>query len=320
MHDFVDALLTGSINAADADPAAKEHLSEAPSATITLDTGTGRHTLTVTRGEFDELIGPDLDRAVALARATLADAGVTAPSDLAALYLTGGSTRIPLVHTRLGELGPVATLDDPKTVVSRGALLAVEDIPGPGGLVAVAGIAVTVMRGLCADNVAAAGAIPSAQCAADNVSGTATGLDSADPRNATTLRPDPLAGQLVNCKATGFSTKDVLEVSCDIPEDSVLASDRVRPENGYDALSLTITAVDRTTALQNILSIRSHTDPAHVRENATRTAALDVSGFAQRSSYMASLANADLGLILDTYNARNPEAAEAFVRDSGLFG
>lgn len=42
-----------------------------------------------------------------------------------ALYLTGGSSRIPLIQQRLGELGPVATLDDPKTVVAQGALLQV---------------------------------------------------------------------------------------------------------------------------------------------------------------------------------------------------
>ncbi|MFZ2527471.1 MAG: Hsp70 family protein, partial [Rhodococcus sp. (in: high G+C Gram-positive bacteria)] len=40
---------------------------------------------------------------------------------LQALYLTGGSSRIPYVHRRLAELGPIATLDDPKTVVAKGA-------------------------------------------------------------------------------------------------------------------------------------------------------------------------------------------------------
>lgn len=37
------------------------------------------------------------------------------------MYLTGGSSRIPYVHRRLAELGPIATLDDPKTVVAKGA-------------------------------------------------------------------------------------------------------------------------------------------------------------------------------------------------------
>ncbi|MYR08267.1 Hsp70 family protein [Gordonia sp. SID5947] len=102
---------------------AKELLSEAPSATITVPAPTGRQTLQITRDEFDELIAPAVDQAMQLTRATLLDAGITHPEQLTALYLTGGSSRIPLVQQRLGELGPVATLDDPKTVVAQGALV-----------------------------------------------------------------------------------------------------------------------------------------------------------------------------------------------------
>ncbi|EME15346.1 Hsp70 family protein [Rhodococcus triatomae] len=101
---------------------AKELLSEAPSATIAVSGNGERETLHLTRGEFEELTAPVLDRAVTLARETLRDAGISAPDELAALYLTGGTSRIPLVHERLRELGPVATLDDPKTVVAQGAL------------------------------------------------------------------------------------------------------------------------------------------------------------------------------------------------------
>ncbi|GAA3702721.1 Hsp70 family protein [Gordonia hankookensis] len=102
---------------------AKELLSEAPSATITVPAPAGRQTLQITRDEFDELITPAVDQAMQLTRATLLDAGITHPEQLTALYLTGGSSRIPLVQQRLGELGPVATLDDPKTVVAQGALV-----------------------------------------------------------------------------------------------------------------------------------------------------------------------------------------------------
>lgn len=103
---------------------AKELLSEAPSATITVAGNGERETVQLTRGEFDELIEPTVERAVHLTRETLLDAGITAPDQLAALYLTGGTSRIPLVHDRLRSLGPVATLDDPKTVVVQGALAA----------------------------------------------------------------------------------------------------------------------------------------------------------------------------------------------------
>lgn len=102
---------------------AKELLSEAPSATITVNGPTGRQTLQITRDEFDELIGPAVEQAMSLTKATLLDAGITHPEQLLSLYLTGGSSRIPLIQQRLGELGPVATLDDPKTVVAQGALV-----------------------------------------------------------------------------------------------------------------------------------------------------------------------------------------------------
>ncbi|NKR65378.1 Hsp70 family protein [Rhodococcus hoagii] len=104
---------------------AKELLSEAPSATITVAAPGQQETLSLTRDEFDDLIAPEIDRAVSLTQTTLADAGITG-GDLKALYLTGGSSRIPLVHHRLTALGPIATLDDPKTVVARGALIATQ--------------------------------------------------------------------------------------------------------------------------------------------------------------------------------------------------
>lgn len=107
---------------------AKELLSEAPSATIAV-TGDGRtERFQITRDEFEELISPVLDKAVELARSTLLDARITDPGQLEALYLTGGSSRIPAVHERLRPLGPIATLDDPKTVVAQGALAAAAPI------------------------------------------------------------------------------------------------------------------------------------------------------------------------------------------------
>ncbi|WP_197480886.1 Hsp70 family protein [Rhodococcus sp. EPR-157] len=107
---------------------AKELLSEAPSATIAV-TGDGRtERFQITRDEFEELISPVLDKAVELARSTLLDARITEPGQLEALYLTGGSSRIPAVHERLRPLGPIATLDDPKTVVAQGALAAAAPI------------------------------------------------------------------------------------------------------------------------------------------------------------------------------------------------
>jgi hypothetical protein len=49
----------------------------------------------------------------------------------ATIYLTGGSSSIPLVHSRLAELGPLGVLGDPKTVVVQGALYTPQAAPAP---------------------------------------------------------------------------------------------------------------------------------------------------------------------------------------------
>ncbi|MDV6277493.1 Hsp70 family protein [Rhodococcus erythropolis] len=105
---------------------AKELLSSTESATISVvdSRHDRRETLTLTRGEFESIIAPEIERAAALTHAALVDAGLSGPQGLTALYLTGGSSRIPLVQSRIAALGPIATLDDPKTVVVQGALIA----------------------------------------------------------------------------------------------------------------------------------------------------------------------------------------------------
>ena len=113
---------------------AKEVLSDTSSATVTVATPDGETTLLLTRPEFEQLVDADVQRALDITAAALRDAG-TGP-DVTTMYLTGGSSRIPYVQDRLGTICRVATLDDPKTVVARGALYAVgagdDGPPGPG--------------------------------------------------------------------------------------------------------------------------------------------------------------------------------------------
>jgi streptogramin lyase len=112
---------------------AKEALSEASSVSIVV-AGTGSNRiLQLTRDEFDELIAPDITRAVDLAKQVIATANTQHPGapQTPTIYLTGGSSAIPLVHARLSELGPLAVLDDPKTVVVQGALSAPHTLPTP---------------------------------------------------------------------------------------------------------------------------------------------------------------------------------------------
>jgi type VII secretion-associated protein (TIGR03931 family) len=77
----------------------------------------------VTRTDLEQLIAAPLGRAVELTAAAIREAG-TSPG---AIFLVGGSSRIPmvarLVHERTGVIP--STLDQPETVVARGALKAV---------------------------------------------------------------------------------------------------------------------------------------------------------------------------------------------------
>lgn len=111
---------------------AKEALSEASSAAIVVAASADTQVLQLTRDEFDELIGPDIGRAAELTKRVMAEADERAPSKRTpTIYLTGGSSHIPLVHSRLAELGPLGVLGDPKTVVVQGALSAAQASPAP---------------------------------------------------------------------------------------------------------------------------------------------------------------------------------------------
>ncbi|SFW45903.1 type VII secretion-associated protein [Amycolatopsis australiensis] len=80
----------------------------------------------VTREDLERLIAAPLGRAVELTVAAISDAGLR-PKQLTAIFLVGGSSRIPmisrLVHERTGVVP--TSLDQPETVVARGALRAV---------------------------------------------------------------------------------------------------------------------------------------------------------------------------------------------------
>lgn len=100
---------------------AKELLSDASSAVIMIQTRRGSHPVQITREDFSGVVGPYVDRAVGLVKRVLHSARVFSAGDLRALYLTGGSSRVPVVQEALKELGTVR-LDNPKTVVALGAL------------------------------------------------------------------------------------------------------------------------------------------------------------------------------------------------------
>lgn len=113
---------------------AKEALSADEAASIPVFLPNVQTTIRITRSEFESLIRPPLNQAIGALHRALESAGVQ-PSDLDAVLLAGGSSRIPLVSEMAGnELArPVAVDTHPKHVVAMGAALAAsQDAPGAG--------------------------------------------------------------------------------------------------------------------------------------------------------------------------------------------
>jgi actin-like ATPase involved in cell morphogenesis len=108
--------------------AAKEALSADETVSIPVILPNLNTTVRVTRGEFEELVRPTLSQAIEALRRAVASSGVEA-SELTAVLLAGGSSRIPLVAEMVGgELArPVAVDTHPKHVVAMGAALAAND-------------------------------------------------------------------------------------------------------------------------------------------------------------------------------------------------
>ncbi len=93
----------------------------------------------VTRADLEGLIAEPLGRAAELVVDTVREAGLR-PDQLAGVFLVGGSSRIPLVarlvHERTGVVP--TSIDQPETVVARGALRAVSLDPDRTGNVVAA--------------------------------------------------------------------------------------------------------------------------------------------------------------------------------------
>ena len=101
---------------------AKEALSTTARVNVPVSKGEDVLDVEVTRAEFEHLIRDDLQRTVGILEKTARDASVKREG-IAAVYLTGGSSRIPLAAALASEFHPhTYARPDPKTLVARGAL------------------------------------------------------------------------------------------------------------------------------------------------------------------------------------------------------
>lgn len=106
----------------DAAERAKQALTDAEATQVSVSFGGETYERTVTRGEFEALIAPIVDRTLEPCRQALEDAGVS-PGEIDAVVLVGGSTRVPLVRRRVAQLfgqEPFCDLN-PDEVVALGA-------------------------------------------------------------------------------------------------------------------------------------------------------------------------------------------------------
>lgn len=102
----------------------KHRLSDQAIAQVRIDRGAGVYERTLTREEFEAMIAPLVERTIAACERAMRDARRDlAGATIDAVVMVGGSTRIPLVRGRVGEVFGVEpyTALDPDQVVALGA-------------------------------------------------------------------------------------------------------------------------------------------------------------------------------------------------------
>ena len=104
---------------------AKIALTDQPLAEVKVSLPGARFAAEITRSGLEETIGGDIERVAATVQQTIADAGVAA-SAITAVFLTGGSTAIPLAKRRILSLVPQASVIEGDMFGSVGLGLALD--------------------------------------------------------------------------------------------------------------------------------------------------------------------------------------------------
>ena len=109
----------------------KEQLTDETSVSASVTLSGKKYEYQVTREEFNQLIKADVEKTLTTALATLKDANITT-EQLDNVILVGGSTRIPLIRERIGEIfnqKPLCEID-PDLVVAMGAAIQADVLAG----------------------------------------------------------------------------------------------------------------------------------------------------------------------------------------------
>jgi len=170
---------------------AKEALSVDEMADIPVLLPTAQTTVRITRAEFETAIRPAIAQAIAALQRAINSARLE-PSQLDAILLAGGSSRIPLVAEMLtADLGrPVAVDAHPKHVVALGAALAAatEATVSDGPLRVIPPSGIVPLEAGAAALVAAAADSPTAPAVPIIIPQTPTGpVEAHDPDTTTTV-------------------------------------------------------------------------------------------------------------------------------------
>ena len=334
---------------------AKELLSESSYATVVVSGRGETERFQITRGEFETLISPALDKAVELTRLTLADAGISSSDQLVALYLTGGSSRIPLVQERLKHFGQLATLDDPKTVVAQGAISAVgpiirnmtpqnmgANVPtmGQGAstnayaptsappkksyrkvLIAVgAAIAVLVVAGGVGGYALMnrGSAEPVTVTTAPTTTSSGSNLDTLDAVLAAV--PSNLKESLGDCEIFDTTSAGNLRVECEVKRESQDFTYFYDPQVQLPKIKFIVDSGEAATErLRIIEGFYEESDQENITlENDTKTAAAHLTSSTLDDKYMLNYASIDYNLVINSFDMKDAASAEAFLKAKGL--